>query len=591
MTARMRVRPPSPAWDVAYERELQALLVTRVRWGVGLCLAALGFSIADVNLEDSIQAHTRIEFLYLFATVGLAIFGCTLHSAARRRSRSIALAYALSLTVMLVWYARVIPSGVAVVAASFTSLTMGCAILFPWGARFQSLIAGVSTLAFGLLSFTVATPPVSALFSVVVSTAVVSAVGAAMLDRYRRASFARAWQQDRLVALGRDLQETRPPDDVARTIAHHALEHLPATLVTIALRDADAGVFRVAAVDGPQAAAQADLHGYEVPLDSPILSEICARPHLHMPHDAPRAKLAELFAGKPDVRSLYVALRHGTEVEGIIGWTRAGDDFGPSEIGAVDQFVTHAALGLRTARAIADLRQMNRLKTEFVSTVSHELRTPLNVILGYAEMVRDPSIEGDERDVFLDRIESAGRELLELIESTLEVGRLEAAQSPVRLESLQIADYWIDLGRACAKTPRAPGVRLVWDEIEPATVVTDPHKLSIITRNLVGNACKFTTQGEVRARLRLDGEMLVLDVIDTGIGISSADRAVIFDLFRQGDSSDSRRYGGTGLGLYIVQRFCSQLGASIDIESQLNAGAHFVIRVPVTHGRGTRRAA
>jgi hypothetical protein len=77
MAARMRVRPPSPAWDVAYERELQALLVARVRWGVGLCLAALSFSIADVNLEDSIQAHTRIEFLYLFATVGLAILGCT----------------------------------------------------------------------------------------------------------------------------------------------------------------------------------------------------------------------------------------------------------------------------------------------------------------------------------------------------------------------------------------------------------------------------------------------------------------------------------------------------------------------------------
>jgi signal transduction histidine kinase len=121
--------------------------------------------------------------------------------------------------------------------------------------------------------------------------------------------------------------------------------------------------------------------------------------------------------------------------------------------------------------------------------------------------------------------------------------------------------------------------------------VTDPHKLSVITRNLVGNACKFTTQGEVSARLRVERETLVLDVVDTGIGISASDRQVIFDLFRQGDSSDSRRYGGTGLGLYIVQRFCMQLGGSVGLESQPGAGAHFTIRIPVTRGRAVQQAA
>jgi signal transduction histidine kinase len=587
----MRVRPPRPVWDAAYERELDAQLLVRVRWGVALCLVALVFSLIDLNVDDALEAHARAAFLYLFATITVTIGLTSLLPAGRRHARSVVLGYALALVVALVWYARTIPNGIAVAAASLTSLSMGCAILFPWGAQFQLLIASVVTLAFTMLGILSPEPPTSALLSVVFSTAIVSTAGAAMLDRYRRTSFARSWLQDRLVALGRDLQQTRPPDEVAATIAHHALEHVPDGLVTVAVRHVDQDVYRVAAVEGTRAADHQDLLGLEVPSDSPILAEICARPHLLMPAGAPASKLGEFFVDRPDVRSLYVALRHGTEIEGIIGWTRRRADFAAAEVDVVQQFVTHAALGLRTARAISELRQMNRLKSEFVSTVSHELRTPLNVILGYAEMARDPGIESDDRQTFLDRIDSAARELLDLIESTLEVGRLEAAQSPVRLETVKLADFWAELGLVCGKTPRAPGVRLLWDEADEITVVTDPHKLSVITRNLIGNACKFTTQGEVRGRLRLERETLVLDVIDTGIGISTADRHVIFDLFRQGDSSDSRRYGGTGLGLYIVQRFCTQLGASIDLKSQLGAGAHFTVRIPVTRSRDVQHAA
>jgi len=587
----MAVRRPRPAWDAAYERELQGQLLSRVRWGVGLCLAAVAFALLDVNIDDSVDAHTRAEFLYLFGAIALVIAGCSILPVRRRYSRAIALGFALSIVVALVWYACAIPDGIAVAAAAFTALSMGCAILFPWGPRFQFLIALMVTSAFAALTIVHPDPPSSALLSVLVSTAIVSTAGAAMMHRYRHLSFARVWQQDRLVALGRDLQETRPPDEVATTIAHHALAHLPASVVTVAIRHFDDDVYRVASVEGSDAAVHQDLHGFEVPSDSPMLAEICARSHLLMPSGAPGTKLAEFFVDRPNVRSLYVALRHGTEIEGILGWTRTGEDFAPAEIDVIRQFVTQAALGLRTARAISELRQMNRLKSEFVSTVSHELRTPLNVILGYSEMARDPGIEMSDRQTFLDRIESAGRELLDLIESTLEVGRLEAAQSPVRLESVKLADFWGELEGACEKTPRAPGVRLVWADVDDASVVTDPHKLSVMTRNLVGNACKFTTQGEVRAQLRLDGTALVLDVIDTGIGISDADRQVIFELFRQGDSSDSRRYGGTGLGLYIVQRFCTQLGGSVDLESRPGAGSHFTLRIPVTRSRGVQRAA
>jgi signal transduction histidine kinase len=587
----MGVRRPRPAWDTAYEHELEGQLLTRVRWGVVLCLAAIVFALIDVNVDDSVDAHTRVQFLYLFGGIAIAIAGCTVLPLRRHHSRSIALGYALCIVLALAWYACAVPNGLAVAAASLTALAMGCAILFPWGAPFQLLVATVVTLVFATLTVLQPDPPSSALVSVVFSTAIVSTAGAAILDRYRHLSFARAWQQDRLVSLGRDLQETRPPDEVADTIARHALAHLPAEIIAVALRHFEDEVYRVAAVGGADADAHGELHGFEVPADSPMLAEICARPHLLMPSEAPGTTLAEFFADRPHVRSLYVALRHGTEIEGIISWTRSGRDFAPAEIEGIRQFVTHAALGLRTARAISELRQINRLKSEFVSTVSHELRTPLNVILGYSEMARDPGIATTDRDTFLDRIEAAGRELLDLIESTLEVGRLEAAQSPIRLESVKLADFWSELEIACCKTPRAPGVRLVWGDGPDASVITDPHKLSVITRNLVGNACKFTTQGEVRAQLRLEPAALVLEVIDTGIGISDSDRQVIFELFRQGDSSDSRRYGGTGLGLYIVQRFCTQLGGAVDLESRLGAGAHFTIRIPVTPSRRVQHAA
>lgn len=586
----MRVGTPRPAWDLAYERELQGLILARVRWGVGLCLTAIAIAMLDVNLDDSLQAHDRISFLGRFAAIAITIAGCSALPNARRYARTVAVAYVLTLLVALVWYAMVIPGGIAVAAASFTALVMGCAVLFPWGARYQVLVATSVIVSFALLGMVSPAPTFSALLSVVLSTVIVSTAGAAMLDRYRRTSFSRSWQQDRLVALARDLQE-KPAEAVAQTIAGHAVDHLPAGIVTVAVRHFENETYRVEALAGTDADPHGELLGFEVPSDSPILAEICARPHLLMPSEAPGAKLAEFFTPRPEVRSLYVALRHGTEIEGIVAWTRRGASFAPAEIEVAEQFVSHAALGLRTARAIADLRQMNRLKSEFVSTVSHELRTPLNVILGYAEMARDPVIESAERTVFLDRIDSAGRELLDLIESTLEVGRLEAAQSPVRLETVRLAQFWDDLGAACAKTPRSPGVRLLWDAADDAMVITDPHKLSVITRNLVGNACKFTPQGEVRARLRVDREALVLEVLDTGIGINANDRQVIFDLFRQGDSSDSRRYGGTGLGLYIVQRFCHQLGGSVALESQPGAGAHFIIRIPVTRSRAAQDAA
>jgi signal transduction histidine kinase len=253
------------------------------------------------------------------------------------------------------------------------------------------------------------------------------------------------------------------------------------------------------------------------------------------------------------------------------------------------------ALALENSRLIVDLQQANHLKTEFVSTMSHELRTPLNVILGFATMARDTKIEFAERDHCLARIETSGHDLLALIEDTLEIAKIEEGLDRIEREPIALPELWATLGEMCARMPRNTGVELQWRPPSAGTVHTDPRKLTVMVRNLVGNACKFTEHGWVRAEAVIDGDQLVVRVSDTGIGIRAEDQRIIFEMFRQADGSDSRRFGGTGLGLYIVRTYVLQLGGTITLDSAPGAGAAFVITLPraptASHGDEANRAA
>jgi signal transduction histidine kinase len=222
------------------------------------------------------------------------------------------------------------------------------------------------------------------------------------------------------------------------------------------------------------------------------------------------------------------------------------------------------------------------MKTEFVSTMSHELRTPLNVILGFCEMLRDPATTRMEREVCHQRIELAARILLELVESTLEVGRLETGRDEPALEPVELAPMWEKLGREYAVLPRRGAVGLEWSTCPAGVVVeADPRRLAMVVRNLVSNALKFTDEGFVRAEAFLDGLDIVLRVSDSGIGIAPADQEKVFEIFCQADGSDSRRHGGTGLGLYIVRRFSAQFGGTVELESAPGRGSVFTVRLPV----------
>jgi PAS domain S-box-containing protein len=251
--------------------------------------------------------------------------------------------------------------------------------------------------------------------------------------------------------------------------------------------------------------------------------------------------------------------------------------------------IAHAtATALENARLITDLQTANRLKSEFVSTMSHELRTPLHVILGFAEMAYDVDLDVKHRRECLVRIQQAGGDLLAMIESTLEIGRLETGRDEVRRDEVSLPALLDELHGMCTAMPRERDVAREWcGRVPPARLVTDQRKLSIVLRNLIGNALKFTRQGRVRLDVRVMPSQIDFVVSDTGIGIRPEDREAIFEMFRQADQSDSRRFGGTGLGLYIVRRYVEQLGGEIRLDSTPGEGSTFTVSIP----RGTEPGA
>jgi signal transduction histidine kinase len=247
---------------------------------------------------------------------------------------------------------------------------------------------------------------------------------------------------------------------------------------------------------------------------------------------------------------------------------------------------------IENGRLVRNLRAANNLKSEFIGTMSHELRTPLNAIIGYSELLRDGDfgvITTEQRDVQV-KVLDYSRQLLELIQATLDVSRMESGALPVTLGAVDVAGLLDELQRQIPASWVKPDVTLVFDaERDLPEVYSDHAKLKMIVRNLVHNALKFTEGGSVsvHAALARDGT-LEIAVADTGIGITAEDQAIIFDMFRQVDGSDRRRHDGVGLGLYIVRRLTATLGGAITVESEPGRGSCFTLRFPAVTGIAPR---
>jgi signal transduction histidine kinase/DNA-binding NarL/FixJ family response regulator/uncharacterized protein YigA (DUF484 family) len=236
------------------------------------------------------------------------------------------------------------------------------------------------------------------------------------------------------------------------------------------------------------------------------------------------------------------------------------------------------------------LEQANKIKEEFLSVMSHELRTPLNAILGYTDMVRDGMLGpvNSEQDRCLSKVVGRARELLTMINGILQVTSMEGPRGLSDSYPVNLNEFFDEL-RSGYGFSSNKDVTLHWHYGELPMFETDPERLRHILQNLINNAIKFTPKGRVvvAARHLADHQRMEFKISDTGIGIPEDKMPIIFEKFRQVDSSETRSYGGVGLGLYIVKQYVDSLGGTIEVESTFGKGSCFTVTLPCASGAGS----
>jgi signal transduction histidine kinase len=284
---------------------------------------------------------------------------------------------------------------------------------------------------------------------------------------------------------------------------------------------------------------------------------------------------------------LFMSLRRGDTAFGfqIAGYRDRNVSFSPLQMRIASGAADLASLALQHAQTVKELERVNKLKSDFVATMSHELRTPLNIIIGYNDLLLDGDFDPltADQSKTLRRVQSSAHELSELVNDTLNLGRLETGEVALDVVQFPLPELLREIEVETSEPLRKPGVSF---ESNVATdlpqMCTDRLKLKVILKNLINNSLKFTQKGSVIVRARAAKDGVQIEVRDSGIGIAPEVLPVIFDLFRQGEPSMTRRYGGVGLGLYIVQRLLQLLGGTVSVDSVVGKGTTFQVWVPAT---------
>lgn len=378
------------------------------------------------------------------------------------------------------------------------------------------------------------------------------------------------------------------PEAIADHIVRRASNQVSAVGALLLLWDETVETFRIGAIHGSQVPSTADLRQVEVrPEAIPTLKQVALGDVVHLDPSALNEPVLRSILRRWNATELLgIRLQRGEQLLGLLFTARARSErrFSARDSKILAGIAGHAAAALDHAGLIADLQSANQLKEEFMATMSHELRTPLNVIIGYTDLQMEGAF-GDLPQDHLDTLSTVREQalqLLELIQATLDMSRLERGLVTVDLRDISVSQFMEQLRGQVPRSWRKPTVELHW-RIEPGLrpIRTDPTKLQILLRNLIHNAMKFTHHGMVNVSVAAQPGMdrVTFVVQDSGVGIKSENLSDIFEMFRQAPNGDSTP-GGVGLGLYIVKRLAAVLGAEIEVSSAPGRGATFRIHLP-----------
>lgn len=490
--------------------------------------------------------------------------------------------------------------------AERVATVLGCilntlSVTLPWGWIPQTIVTLGSFASFAVAGPYFVTEDVFAIPLVVLAAAGTTSIwGAFFLDRYRFEAFRRTALQTEeaqiaaaLAHVGETLSKHLGEADVLERVNRLTIDIIGCDFSSLFLFDERRGVYWLVSNVGSRPEVVAELAQLEFAPDSLPLLQALRPGEIVAIEDAERASALvppELNRRLELASSLYAPVARGDRITGVLvaGFTGRTGAFSKRERRLAIGIAHATAITLENGRLIGDLQAANRLKSEFVATMSHELRTPLNVIMGYTEMLADRIFDPSEPewDGTITRIQEHAVELLELVNATLDMGRLESGREAVVIGEIDLDRLLGDLAREL-KPLAPPSVALSWtSELGGERILSDAVKLKTILKNLMGNALKFTSAGGVHVDVRVAGDLegddeLAFAVSDTGIGIAAEHVSMIFDMFRQVDSSSTRRFSGVGLGLHIVKRLVELLGGTIRVDSASGVGSTFTVTIPL----------
>ncbi|MBU6430575.1 MAG: histidine kinase, partial [Cyanobacteria bacterium REEB65] len=261
-----------------------------------------------------------------------------------------------------------------------------------------------------------------------------------------------------------------------------------------------------------------------------------------------------------------------------------GAEFSEEDEALAAILAAQAAVAVENAILFEKAREASRLKSEFLANMSHELRTPMNAIIGFTELVLSGAHGplSDKQGKSLERVLRNARNLLALINDILDLSRIEAGKTTFFNDPFQLVETVRAVLATVEPLAAQKGLQLqLNDEGAPGKIWGDEARVQQILLNLVSNALKFTSAGQVAVTLKPGAGSVDVEVADTGIGIAPEHLELIFEEFRQVDSSTARQAGGSGLGLAISRKLARLMGGDVDVRSALAEGSVFTLHLPV----------